>query len=47
MSNWLFQGNPDYFAIDTYLNASSEILWSVRRKSFAQNMQVGDSVFLW
>lgn len=47
MRNWLFQGNPDYFAIDKYLNASKVIFWSVRQESFAREMQIGDRVFLW
>ncbi len=47
MRNWLFQGNTDYFAINKYLNASSEILWSVRRKSFARDVQAANSVILW
>lgn len=47
MHHWIFQGNPDHFDIDTYLSRTSEISWSVRQKSLAPDMAVGDEIFLW
>jgi hypothetical protein len=47
MNSWIFQGNPDIFDMDTYLRKYDNILWSVRQKHLAKNMQPGDEVFIW
>ena len=47
MNNWIFQGNPDVFDIDTYLINNNKISWSVRQKHLASKMAPGDQVFLW
>ena len=49
MVSYLFQGNPDRFDIDGYLQAAvdqdRDISWSV--KQHKNIIQPGDTVFLW
>ncbi|MFM0050992.1 EVE domain-containing protein [Caballeronia grimmiae] len=46
MTSWIFQGNPSTFDLDGYLHAvPGAITWLVKRH--AQEMEVGDTVFLW
>lgn len=49
MASYLFQGNPDRFDIDGYLQAAidqdREISWSV--KQHKNSIQPGDTVYLW
>ena len=47
MNHWIFQANPDVFDVDTYLNTSDEILWSVKQVHYLERMGVGDKVFIW
>lgn len=47
MNTWIFQGNPKHFDMDTYLTENEHITWSVRQKYLADQMQVGDIVFIW
>ena len=47
MNHWIFQGNPDSFDIDGYLEERSTILWTVRQRHLAESMQVSDEVFIW
>lgn len=47
MRTWIFQGNPKLFDVDSYLSQFRLILWMVRQKHFASQMNVGDSVYLW
>jgi len=45
MASWLFQGNPDYFDINQYLEQNTDILWSVRQHK--SEIHAGDDVFIW
>ena len=47
MKYWLFQGNPDQFDIDVYLQKTKKIYWSVSVKKYQQEISIGDIVFLW
>lgn len=47
MNSWIFQGIPDHFDIDKYLQDFTEIVWSVRQTQCAENVEVGDEVFIW
>ncbi|QGQ94157.1 EVE domain-containing protein [Paenibacillus psychroresistens] len=47
MSNWIFQGNPKHFDIDTYLHENVLLQWDVRQKHFKDEMQINDPVFIW
>ena len=47
MKHWLFQGNPDQFDIDTYLQKSERIYWSVSVKKYQNDISLGDTVYLW
>ena len=47
MTSWLFQGNPDRFAMENYLRDRDEVLWSVNQKDALENLAVGDEVFFW
>ena len=47
MQTWIFQGNPDRFDLDKYLEMTRHIYWSVTRKSYQNRVKVGDCVFLW
>jgi hypothetical protein len=44
---WIFQGNPKLFDVDSYLSQFRLIIWMVRQKHFASQMNIGDSVYLW
>jgi hypothetical protein len=46
MNTWIFQGNPDSFAIDTYLDRRL-ITWTVRQVRYENVMNCGDRVFIW
>jgi hypothetical protein len=46
MATWIFQGKPNTFDIDGYLEqCDSSVTWSVRQH--AKDIAVGDTVFLW
>jgi hypothetical protein len=45
MNAWIFQGNPDRFDIDGYLQNLGLIYWSVTK--FEDQINLGDSVFIW
>ena len=46
MNTWIFQGNPDYFDIDAYLDAGfPRIAWTVNQH--AADIKPGDRVYLW
>ena len=46
MAAWIFQGNPNTFDVDRYLDqCNSSVLWLVRQH--AKDIAVGDIVFLW
>jgi hypothetical protein len=46
MQTWIFQGNPDHFDIDGYLATwPTQFPWLVTK--YANDIQVGDRVFLW
>lgn len=47
MNTWIFQGNPQRFNINDYLLENDEIWWSIRQKHFADEIKVGDEVFIW
>ena len=47
MNYWIFQGNPDKFDIETYVGERDKILWSVRQTHLANEINVGDEVFIW
>ena len=47
MPNWIFQGNPKQFDVDTYIRENKKVEWSVRQKNFIDEMQSGDKVFIW
>lgn len=46
MSTWIFQGNPEIFDIDGYLNASAGLI-SWRVTAYAERIALGDNVYLW
>jgi hypothetical protein len=46
MQTWIFQGNPDDYDIDGYLNSRpAQLDWLVTR--YASEIAVGDRVYLW
>jgi len=46
MAAWIFQGNPNTFDVDGYLEqCNSSVLWLVRQHG--KEIAVGDTVFLW
>jgi hypothetical protein len=46
MQTWLFQGNPDEYDIDGYLQSRpAQLVWLVTR--YASEIAVGDRVYLW
>ena len=46
MKTWIFQGSPDKFDVEGYLNAGlKEIIWSVTR--YENQISPGDLVYLW
>lgn len=47
MANWIFQGNPKQFDVDTYLKENKVVTWGIRQKQFKDEMQRGDRVFIW
>lgn len=47
MNTWIFQGNPQRFNINDYLLENDEIWWSIRQKHIADEIKVGDEVFIW
>ncbi|WP_129125950.1 MULTISPECIES: HNH endonuclease [Geomonas] len=47
MNHWIFQGNPDYFDIDTYIKNYDNVRWLVGQKHLADKMAPGDEVFFW
>ena len=47
MNYWLFQGNPDQFDVNGYLQKSDQIYWSVTVKKYQREISLGDIVFLW
>ena len=47
IKQWIFQGNPDQFDLDTYLKNSRKIYWSVPVKKYQRQIKIGDIVYLW
>jgi 5-methylcytosine-specific restriction enzyme B len=47
MSYWIFQGNPKQFDVDTYLQKSEKVTWSIRQKQYSEKTSIGDQVFIW
>ncbi|OMC76786.1 hypothetical protein BK125_17180 [Paenibacillus odorifer] len=47
MKTWIFQGNPKRFKLDEYLIENKEIVWAIKQKHFLNDVQVGDTVFMW
>jgi len=47
LSTWILQGNPDQFDVDSYLQQTDYIYWSVSIPKHRDEMRTGDSVFLW
>lgn len=45
--NWIFQGNPDYFDVDSYLRDCSVVNWTVRQKHLSSQINIGDKVYFW
>lgn len=46
-NTWIFQGNPNVFDIDGYVNNYKYIWWSLRQEHFADKIQLNDIVYLW
>jgi 5-methylcytosine-specific restriction enzyme A len=44
---WIFQGNPNVFDIDNYVQDNKFIWWSLRQEHFADEFNINDKVFLW
>lgn len=44
MGNWIFQGNPKQFDVDTYIEKNEIVNWNIRQKQFLDEVQVGDKV---
>ncbi|MDA3938396.1 MAG: EVE domain-containing protein [Spirochaetia bacterium] len=44
-SYWIFQGNPQLFDVETYLDSKNSITWKVSR--YQNEITVGDIVLLW
>ncbi len=47
LRTWIFQGNPNKFNVDDYLLENEFIWWSIRQKHFAEDINVGDDVYIW
>ena len=47
MNTWIFQGNPDKFNIDDYLQKTQKIYWSVTFPKHQRELAIGDHVYLW
>jgi len=45
MTGWLFQGVPDKYKIDDYLDRYPYIYWAANQ--YSSDIRVGDTVFLW
>lgn len=42
---WIFQGNPAYFDVDTYVRERTKITWSLRQ--YPELVHTGDEVLIW
>lgn len=47
MNTWIFQGNPKFFDVDTYIKNHKYIWWSVRQENFLDKIELDDQVFIW
>jgi 5-methylcytosine-specific restriction enzyme B len=47
MAYWIFQGNPNIFDVDGYLQQNDVITWDVRQKQYINEIQPNDEVFIW
>lgn len=47
MNTWIFQGNPNKFDIDDYLQKSRKIYWSVTHPKHQRELTIGDEVYIW
>ncbi|XIH38680.1 hypothetical protein C1N68_14050 [Priestia aryabhattai] len=47
MNTWIFQGNPKFFDVDTYIKNHKYIWWSLRQERFSDKIKLNDEVFLW
>nr|WP_259547308.1 EVE domain-containing protein [Heyndrickxia oleronia] len=47
MANWIFQGNPKVFDVDTYILENDVVEWSVRQKQYLDEIKNGDNIFIW
>lgn len=47
MKTWIFQGNPNRFKVDDYLKEYQDIVWSIRQEHYINDVQVGDTVYIW
>jgi 5-methylcytosine-specific restriction enzyme A len=47
VNTWIFQGNPNVFDIDNYVQDNKFIWWSIRQEHFADEFNINDTVFLW
>lgn len=46
-ATWIFQGNPDEFDVDAYLQQSAFVYWLVKLGAHQQQVSIGDRVFFW
>lgn len=47
MASWIFQGNPKIFRVNEYLRRYKTIMWTIRQKHFADEISIGDEVYIW
>ena len=48
MNTWIFQGNPNDFNIDQYLQRTEDIhFWSVRYPKYQNKLKIGDAIYFW
>lgn len=47
MNTWIFQGNPEIFDIDNYVENRRYIWWALRQKGYRDTIKINDVVFLW
>lgn len=47
VKTWIFQGNPTKFNVDGYLLENQFIWWSIRQAHFAEDIRIGDEVYIW
>jgi 5-methylcytosine-specific restriction enzyme B len=47
MGNWIFQGNPKQFDVDTYIKENKVVEWSIRQKQYVDEISKGDRIFIW